>query len=279
MIQTLTLLALAAYARPELVVTTQWLAGHLDDANVRIVDTRTRGYEDSHIPGAVRLDIDASRDKNNPPTFLPDLDTFVETLEAIGISSDTRVIFYDDRGGIYGTRPWVLLRLIGHENAAILNGGWPKWVAESKPVTTDTLTPPRGNITVQRNDRWIATAEDVATAVDHGSATLVDTRTEDEFIGLDLSNNPRGGAIPTAMNIFWEDALEGEFQSLKPAEELATLFESYGLDPSSPIITYCQAAGRAAHELFVLHLMGYDDLRLYMGSMEDWSRQPNRPLQ
>ncbi len=279
MMQTLTLLALAAYARPELIVTTDWLAQHLDDANVRIVDTRTRGYEDSHIPGAVWLDINASRDKNNPPTFLPDLDTFVATLEKIGISSDTRVIFYDDRGGVYGTRPWVLMRLIGHENAAILNGGWPKWVAESKPTASDALSPARGAITVRRDDHWIATADDVATAVDHGGATILDTRTEDEFAGLDLRGNPRGGAIPMATNLFWENTLEGEFQTLKPAEELATLFESYGLDPNAGIITYCQGAGRAAHELFVLYLMGYDDLRLYLGSMEDWSRQPKRPLQ
>ena len=115
--QTVWMLALLTYAHPELVVTTDWLAAHLDDPNVRIVDTRTSGYEDGHIPGAVWLDIAASRDKNNPPTFLPELDTFVTTLEEIGISNDTHIVFYDDRGGIYGTRPWVLLRLLGHENA------------------------------------------------------------------------------------------------------------------------------------------------------------------
>jgi thiosulfate/3-mercaptopyruvate sulfurtransferase len=81
------------------------------------------------------------------------------------------------------------------------------------------------------------------------------------------------------LNLFWEDTLEGELQSFKPADELTILFDSYGLDPEAEIITYCQAGGRAAHELFVLYLMGYDDLRLYLGSMEDWSRQPTRPLQ
>lgn len=279
MIRALVLLAVATYPRPELVVDTDWLAQHLDDADIRIVDTRTRGYEDSHIPGAVWLDIDASRDKDNPPTFLPDLDTFVATLETLGISSDTRVIFYDDRGGIYGTRPWVLLRMLGHDNAAIVSGGWPKWKAESKPTSSEIPNPARGTLTVRRDDRWIATADDVVAALDGAGTTLLDARTEEEFEGIDLSGNPRGGAIPSALNLFWEDTLEGELQSFKPADELTILFDSYGLDPEAEIITYCQAGGRAAHELFVLYLMGYDDLRLYLGSMEDWSRQPTRPLQ
>ena len=94
----------------------------------------------------------------------------------------------------------------------------------------------------------------------------------------DLRNNPRGGVIPTATHLFWEDTLEGEYQSIKPADELTVLFESNGLSKSDEIITFCQGGGRSAHELFVLNLMGYDNLRLYMGSMEDWSRQPERPL-
>lgn len=273
------MLALLTYTRPELLVTTDWLAAHLDDPNVRIVDTRTRGYEENHIPGAVWLDIAASRDKDNPPTFLPELDTFVAKLEARGISNDTRVIFYDDRGGIYGTRPWVLLQLIGHENAGILNGGWPKWTGESRPMSSETPNVARGTLDVRRANRWIVTADDVAAAIDKPGTRILDTRSEEEFAGIDLRSNPRGGAIPSSTNLNWEDTLEGEFQSFKPADELTRLFESYGLSTSDDIITYCQGAGRAAHELFVLYLMGYDEVRLYLGSMEDWSRQKERPLQ
>jgi thiosulfate/3-mercaptopyruvate sulfurtransferase len=279
MMQTVWLVALLAYARPELLVTTGWLEDHLDDESVRIIDTRTRGYDESHIPGAVWLDIDASRDRNNPPTFLPDLDAFVAELEELGISNDTRVVFYDDRGGVYGTRPWVLLRLLGHDNAAILNGGWPKWVDEARPVSSRTPTVARGHFEVERSDRWIATADDVAAAIDRPDVRLVDARTEEEFAGTDLRNNPRGGAIPSATRVFWEDTLEGDYQSFKSADDLQALFQRHGLSTGDAIITYCQGAGRAAHELFVLYLMGYDDLRLYLGSMEDWSRQPERPLQ
>ena len=94
-----------------------------------------------------------------------------------------------------------------------------------------------------------------------------------------MGNNPRGGAIPSATHLFWEDTLEGEYQYFKSADELTLLFESRGLSPGDEIITYCQGGGRSAHEIFMLYLMGYDNLRLYLGSMEDWSRQPDRPLQ
>lgn len=274
-----TLAIVMTYARPELVVTTDWVAEHLDDETVRIIDTRTRGYEESHIPGAGWLDINASRDENNPPTFLPNLDAFVDTLEELGISSDTHVVFYDDRGGIYGTRPWVLLQLIGHRNASIVNGGWPKWLDESRPTSAEPVRAARGHIEVVRDDRWVATADDVAAAIDEPGTRLLDTRTREEHAGVDLRSNPRGGAIPSSILLNWEDTLSGELQTFKPSDELASLFQSHGLTTRDSVITYCQAAGRAAHELFVLYLMGYDDLRLYLGSMEDWSRQPDRPLQ
>ena len=279
MMHTVYLLAVLAYANPELVVTTDWVEEHIDDSNVVIVDTRTRGYEESHIPGAVWLDINASRDKNNPPTYLPDLDTFVATLEKIGISSDTHIVFYDDRGGIYGTRPWVLLQLLGHEKASIVNGGWPKWIAESKNTSAEPPAVARGAIVIKRNDEWIATADDVATAIDQPGVRLMDARKPAEFDGTEIGKNPRGGAIPSATNLFWENTVEGEYQSFKTANELTDLFASHSLSQEDDVITYCQGGGQAAHELFVMHLMGFDDLRLYLGSMEDWSRQPERPLQ
>jgi len=279
MMQTFWLLAVLAYARPELVVTTDWVAEHIDDPDVRIVDTRTRGYEESHIPGAVWLDINDSRDKNNPPTYLPDLEVFVARLEDIGISSDTHIVFYDDRGGIYGTRPWVLLQLLGHEKASIVNGGWPKWLAESRQTSAELPAVARGEIVVKPNDHWIATADDVAAAIDQSGVRLMDARKPAEFNGTEIGKNPRGGAIPSATNLFWEDSVEGEYQRFKTADELTDLFSNVGLSPDDDVITYCQGGGQAAHELFVMHLMGFDDLRLYLGSMEDWSRQPERPLE
>ena len=279
MLETLGLLSVMAYARPELIVSTAWVEEHLDDPGVRIVDTRTRGYGESHIPGAVWLDIDASRDRDNPPAFLPDLDGFVAKLEELGISNDTHVVFYDDRGGIYGTRPWVLLKLLGHDKASVVDGGWPKWQAESRPASAEVPEIRRARFEGARQDRWIAVADDVEAAIADDATRLLDARSAAEHAGIDLRNNPRGGAIPSATHIFWEETLAGDFSQFRPAAELAEVFESRGLSAEDGIITYCQGGGRAAHELFVLYLMGYDDLRLYMGSMEDWSRQPDRPLE
>ncbi len=267
------------YARPDALVTTEWVAAHLDDSNVRIVDTRTRGYAESHIPGAVWLDIDASRDPSNPPSFLPNLETFVRTLEALGIDNDTRVIFYDDRGGIYGTRPWVLLQLLGHDNAAILNGGWPRWNEESRPTSAETPTVAPTKFEPSLDERWIATSVDVAASIGRSETTLLDTRSAEEVSGVDLRGNPRGGAIPSSIHLDWESTLEADGQTIKPAAALASLFAELGLSEEAEIVTYCQGGGRAAHELFVLHLMGYQDLRLYLGSMEDWSRQAELPLE
>ena len=279
MIQALVFLALAGYARPELLVETDWVEAHLHDPNVRIVDTRTKGYKESHLPGAVHLDIAASRDKNNPPTYLPDLHELVSTLEAIGISDETRIVFYDDRGGIYGTRPWVLLQLLGHENAAILNGGWTKWTTENRPVTRELPRVERGRINVRRNDHWIATADDVLSAIGTDGARILDTRSAAEVAGDDLRNNPRGGAIPSSSALEWDETLDAELLTFRSPSELQALFaERLGLSPDEEIITYCQGGGRAAHELFVLYLMGYDHLRLYLGSMEDWSRREELPL-
>jgi len=279
MIQALVFVVLAGYARPELLVETDWVEAHLHDPDLRLVDTRTKGFEENHLPGAVHLDIAASRDKNNPPTYLPDLDGFVATLERLGISNETRIVFYDDRGGIYGTRPWVVLQLIGHTNAAILNGGWTKWTKEQRPVTRETPALEPGKIDVVRNDRWIATSEDVLKAIARDDRRIIDTRAPDEVSGKDLRNNPRGGAIPSSTPLDWVETLEGELRTFRPASELEALFDRrLALSPKEEIITYCQGGGRAAHELFVLYLMGYDHVRLYLGSMEDWSRHEELPL-
>ncbi len=274
----LTLTAPMQYARPEVLVETDWLEAHLDDPAVRIVDTRSKGYDEGHIPGAVWLDIEASRDKNRPPTYLPDLGLFVGKLEALGISSGTRVVFYDDRGGVNGTRPWVLLQMLGHQNAAVVNGGYPKWTKEGRRTTNDLPAYPNGEIAVKEDRSWIVTAEDVAAAMGKEGLRIVDTRTEEEIAGTDLRGNPRGGAVPTSTPLYWEDTLDAATKTFKPASELAALFQAHGLEPKEGIITYCQGGGRAAHELFVLYLMGYDDLRLYLGSWEDWSRNQELPV-
>src|SRR6478736_7898521 len=123
------------YARPERLVDTAWLAQHLTDTTVRIVDMRTRGYAERHVPGAVFLDNNWIRNPKAPPTFLPTPQEFEALMSKLGISNDTRVIAYDERGGIYAARLWWILNYYCHANVALLDGGWVKWSVEQRPVS------------------------------------------------------------------------------------------------------------------------------------------------
>ncbi len=268
----------AGYARPNLLVDAAWLAAHLDDPGIRIVDARSAGYQESHIPGAVHLPISTSRDASNPPTYLPSPEAFIEAIEAIGIGSDTRVIFYDDRAGVYGTRPWLVLRTLGHTQAAILDGGWNAWMREGLPTTSEVTEVARARFEARPDTAWIATAEDVRDAIDRPGARIVDTRTVDELEGRDLRGAKRGGVIPSSTPIYWEETFDPELKTFKPASELRALFASHGLDPSDEIITYCEGGGRSAHELFAMHLVGYDRVRLYLGSWDEWGNRDDLPV-
>src|SRR6476646_6228713 len=136
MLLLLAALAAAAYAHPEQLVETDWVAAHAGDANVRIVDMRQNGYADGHVPGAVYLSPVAIRDAKAPPTFLPTPAAFEQLMASLGIGDRTRVVVYDERGGIYAARLWWILNYYGHADVALLNGGWIKWSAEHRPAST-----------------------------------------------------------------------------------------------------------------------------------------------
>src|SRR3954447_23088715 len=135
MLTALAVLAVA-YAHPEQLVETDWVAAHASDANVRVVDMRQSGYAESHVPGAVYLSPVAIREAKAPPTFLPTPAAFEEMMAGLGIGNATRVVVYDERGGIYAARLWWILNYFGHTNVALMNGGWTKWIAEQRPSST-----------------------------------------------------------------------------------------------------------------------------------------------
>src|SRR5436309_14143812 len=158
---TMMVLAAAVYAHPEQLVETGWVADHTRDRDIRIVDMRMNGYADGHVPGAVYLSPVAIRDAKSPPTFLPAPAAFEEMMARLGISDPTRVIVYDERGGIYAARLWWILNYFGHANVALMNGGWIKWAAERRPNTTETPTTGSVQFTAHPQPRWLATASDV----------------------------------------------------------------------------------------------------------------------
>ena len=272
--------AQAGYARPELLVETAWLAEHLNDPSVRIVDMRPRGYGDAHIPGAVWLDNNAIRIANRPPSFLPTPAEFEELMARLGISNTTRVIAYDERGGIYATRLWWILNHYGHANIAVLNGGWTKWTVEQRPANTVVPAFGRTAFTVKPGTVKVATAADVLAAINKAGVKLVDARTQGEIDGKDLRGIKRGGFIESSVPVYWEDTLDPASKTFKSAADIQKLYRDRGVQASDEVITYCQVGMRASHDLFALALIGHDlaKLRNYYGSWEEWGNREDTPI-
>ena len=268
------------YARPELLVDTAWLAAHLQDPNVRIVDLRPRGYADGHIPNAVWLDNNAIRIANRPPAFLPTPAEFEELMARLGISNATRVIAYDERGGIYATRLWWILNHYGHTNIALLDGGWVKWMLDGRPTSTAVPAFPRASFRTAPGTVKVATADDVLAAINRPGVKLVDARTPAEIEGKDLRNIKRGGYIESSVPVYWEDTLDPETKTFRSASEITKLYRDRGIQPADEVITYCQVGMRASHDLFTLALIGHDLTKLhnYYGSWEEWGNRTDTPV-
>jgi len=265
------------YAHPEQLVDTDWVAEHAADANVRVVDMRQAGYADGHVPGAVYVSPIAIRDARNPPTFLPTPAAFEEMMAKLGISDATRVIVYDERGGIYAARLWWILNYFGHSNVALVNGGWVKWAAEHRTASTDAPTVAGGRFTARPQPKWVATASDVVGAINKPGVKIVDARTTAEIEGKDLRNIKRGGFVPSSVPVYWEDLLDAQ-RTFKSADELKKIYEDRGIVPSQEVIAYCQVGMRASVDLFALHLIGYDKLRNYYGAWEEWGNRDDLPI-
>jgi len=272
------LVAAMTYAHPEQLVDTDWVAQHAGDANVRIVDMRQGGYPEGHVPGAVYLSPVAIRDAKAAPTFLPTPQAFEQLMAKLGISDSTRVVAYDERGGIYAARLWWILNYFGHTNVALMNGGWTKWAAEHRQFASDTPTPAAGHFTPRPQPRWVATADEVVKAIGKGGVKIVDARTQKEIDGVDLRNIRRGGFVPSSVPVYWEDLLDPTAKTFKPADEIKQIYQSRGVLPTQEVIAYCQVGMRASVDLFALHLIGYDHLRNYYGAWEEWGNRDDLPI-
>ena len=268
------------FARPELLVDVTWLAANLTARDLRIVDLRPRGYAEGHIPGAVWLDNNDIRNPVAPPTFLPTPREFVALMGRLGISNTTRVIAYDDRGGIYAARLWWILNHYGHANVALLNGGWTTWTADK--LVTDALvpTPTAGTFAVKAGTVGVATADDVKAAINNKNVKLIDGRTQGEIDGKDLRGIKRGGYIESSIPVYWEDTLEPTLRTFKSPAEIAALWRGKGVGPADHVTVYCQIGMRASHDLFTLALLGHDltKLRNYYGAWEEWGNRDDTPI-
>ncbi|WP_448543424.1 sulfurtransferase [Roseiflexus sp.] len=280
---------MSGYAHPEALVDTAWVADHLNDPKVRIVecDEDILLYDQGHIPGAVKIDWVGELNDPIIRDYL-DRERFEQLMVSKGISNDTTVVFYGDKHNWWATYALWVFKLFGHPDARIMNGGRAKWIAEGRPLTREVPSYPPGEYHASdRNDAAIRAFRDQVLAhIRQSDTALVDVRSPQEYTGerLHMPEYPqegalRGGHIPTAVNIPWASAVR-EDSTFKSADELRELYASKGITPDKDVIAYCRIGERSSHTWFVLtYLLGYPKVRNYDGSWTEWGNAVGLPIE
>jgi thiosulfate/3-mercaptopyruvate sulfurtransferase len=260
----------AAATRPDMLVSTDWLAQHLNDPKLVIlhVSGSRTAYDAGHIPGArfiAQSDMVVTRD--GVPNELPETAALTKILEAAGVSDDSRVIIYSDNSVLPATRAYFTFDYLGHENTALLDGGLQKWRGENRTLTTDAASVAPGHFTAHPRPQIVVQMDAVKqiSSKTPPPEVLLDVRSAADYQG------EKGSHIPGAKNVFWmEDQLSRESQALKPDAELLKLYEAAGVSPNRPVVTYCNSGMQASQSYFTLKYLGYD-VRMYDGSMSEWN--------
>ena len=230
------------YTMPEIFVTTEWLAEHISDSNVRLVDTDVpEQYEAGHIPGSVNPVDHYYKRSLEDRTHIQEPEQFAQTMSDLGIDDNTTVVGYNRSGGVYSFRLMWALHYYGHTNVKILDGGLEKWQAEGRETTTEPTSAAgaAGTFTPKANADIFASRERVLDAIDDSDTILLDLRSDDEWTGLNKRGGPRGGRIPGATHLEWTNFVtEGDIPVLKTATEIRKLLSDVGVTPDKNVITY-----------------------------------------
>jgi len=279
---------MAEYSHPESLVTTDWVAEHGNDANVRLVevDVDTSAYDEGHIAGAVgwnwqsQLQASLRRDLISGPEL-------EALLGVAGIDNNTTVILYGDNNNWFAAWAFWQLKYYGHGDVRLMNGGRAKWVADGRPLTTDAASHAAKSYRASEPNQDIRAYRDaVLGAVFASSVALVDVRAPAEYSGellapanLPQEGSQRGGHIPGAANVPWGQAVN-EDGTFKSADELTALYGGKGIDGSKETIAYCRIGERTSHTWFVLtQLLGHQNVRNYDGSWTEWGSIVNAPIE
>ena len=273
------------YARPELLAEPDWLATVIDDPNVRVIDCATvEAYRRAHIPGAVQLPVHYYIKERDPEgsdhgTLVMPPGEFEELMGKLGVSNDTTVVTYDDNNALVAARLWWVLKYYGHTNAKVLNGGWHRWMSEGRPITFHATKAPKATFTAKPNSSVYATVDLLKEAHRNPACQVLDVRSDGEWDGTNDRGNKRAGRVPGAHHLEWLRFVStGDDRKFLPAGELESLLRDAGIERDKPTITYCQGGIRAAHAAFVMDLLGYEDIRVYDGSMREWANREDTPL-
>lgn len=263
-----------------ILVEQAWLAARLGDADLRIVDCDGGvAYRRAHIPGAVYSESHPYKSAENH-RIVTGPQAFAAAVSAIGVGPQTEVVAYDSNGAVSAGRLWWCLTYYGHERVRVLDGGWPRWLAEGRPITMTESKPAPAVFTPKVNDSLLATADYVKAAIGDPDVVILDTRSSGEWEGTDARGNPRAGRIPGSVHLEYKACmLPGSPEAFRDAAELRRLFEAAGVTPDKEIVTYCQGGGRAAQAAMTLRMMGFERVRNYDGSFGEWSRMDGAPIE
>jgi thiosulfate/3-mercaptopyruvate sulfurtransferase len=283
---------MAAYAHPEVLVETDWLASHLNDPKIRVAEVDydpAANYEMGHIPGSVLFDW--RKDINDPVARdILSGDALTALFARGGVNDDTTLVLYGDFNNWFAAFAFWVFTYYGAKNLKLMNGGRKKWIAEDRPLTKDVPMHAPGHFKAHAPDAHLRSfLDDVRKAlpeVKGGKFSLVDVRGPKEFSGeitappeYPTEHAQRGGHIPGAKNIPWAQAVK-EDGTFKSREELDELYRSKGVLANAPVITYCRIGERSSHTWFVLkYLLGYPDVRNYDGSWTEWGNLIRTPIE
>lgn len=280
---------MAQYAHPEVLVTTQWVAEHAKDPNVRVaeVDVDTKAYDEGHVPGAIAWAWNTQLCDTTVRDILSK-DQFEKLMNDSGISNDTTVVIYGDSNNWFAAWAFWQMKVYGHKDVRLMDGGRKKWISEGRELETtpNKATPGRAPYKGSDPDLSIrAFLPQVQEAIKGRRSVLIDVRSPQEFTGEILAppglpeTCQRGGHIPGARSVPWGKACNDD-GTFKSAEELKVLYGGEGADGSEPVIAYCRIGERSSHTWFVLkYLLGLRDVRNYDGSWTEWGNLVGAPVE
>lgn len=274
------------------IVSTDWLAKELGAPDLRVVDASwylpqqkrdaKAEYAAKHIPGAAYFDIDLISDSSIPlPHMLPSPEQFARQMGELGIGDGDRVVCYDGAGLFSAARAWWMLRAMGHANVAVLDGGFPKWLAEKRATEAGRAQPQPRRFTPRPDKRLIRSIEQVRDNLSTHQEQVLDARARGRFKGTEPEPRPgvRSGHIPSAANLPYNELLDPKTGTVLPKDQLIARFEAEGIDLSKPVVTSCGSGVTASALALGLYLVGQADAAVYDGSWSEWGARTDTPVE